>query len=105
MAQARLGVGLTTATARTILGSGLTASRAEQVAQRLGDAIRLGLTMPELAEGLVQCVMVGGITARIQRLPSSSLGRNSVPSRKPRLRHSTRNTAKMPPAAKPPQGA
>ena len=28
-------------------------------------------------------VMVGGITARIQRLPSSSLGRNSVPSRAP----------------------
>jgi len=45
MAQARLGVGLTTATARTILGSGLTASRAEQVAQRLGDAIRLGLIL------------------------------------------------------------
>ena len=29
-------------------------------------------------------VMVGGITARIQRLPSSSLGRNSVPSRAPK---------------------
>ena len=28
-------------------------------------------------------VMVGGITARIQRLPSSSFGRNSVPSRAP----------------------
>src|SRR5258707_6325958 len=40
-------------------------------------------------------VMVGGITARIQRLPSSSLGRNSVPSRNPRLRHSTRNNAAM----------
>jgi alkylhydroperoxidase/carboxymuconolactone decarboxylase family protein YurZ len=26
------------------------------------NAIRLGLTLPELAEGLVQCVMVGGIT-------------------------------------------
>ncbi len=32
-------------------------------------------------------VMVGGITARIHMLPSSSLGRNSVPSRTPRLRH------------------
>ena len=27
-----------------------------------GNAIRLGLTLPELAEGLVQCLMVGGIT-------------------------------------------
>src|SRR5262245_66263222 len=45
MAQARLGVGLTTATARTILGSGLTAGRAEQVAQQLGEAIRLGLIL------------------------------------------------------------
>ena len=26
------------------------------------NAIRLGLTLPELAEGLVQCMMVGGIT-------------------------------------------
>ena len=26
------------------------------------NAIRLGLTLPELAEGLVQCLMVGGIT-------------------------------------------
>ena len=27
-----------------------------------GNAMRLGLTLPELAEGLVQCLMVGGIT-------------------------------------------
>lgn len=27
------------------------------------EAIRLGLTLPELAEGLVLCIMVGGITA------------------------------------------
>ena len=27
-----------------------------------GNAIRQGLTLPELAEGLVQCLMVGGIT-------------------------------------------
>ncbi|WP_270937127.1 carboxymuconolactone decarboxylase family protein [Falsiroseomonas oryzae] len=26
------------------------------------NAVRLGLTLPELAEGLVQCIMVGGIT-------------------------------------------
>ncbi|HYF07261.1 MAG TPA: hypothetical protein VD970_06540 [Acetobacteraceae bacterium] len=26
------------------------------------NAVRLGLTLPELAEGLVQCLMVGGIT-------------------------------------------
>jgi DNA-binding FadR family transcriptional regulator len=45
MGHARLGVGLTTATARTILGSGQTSGRAEQVAQRLGEAIRLGLIL------------------------------------------------------------
>jgi DNA-binding FadR family transcriptional regulator len=38
-------VGLTTATARTILGTGQTSGRAEQVAQRLGEAIRLGLIL------------------------------------------------------------
>jgi alkylhydroperoxidase/carboxymuconolactone decarboxylase family protein YurZ len=26
------------------------------------NALRLGLTLPELAEGLVQCLMVGGVT-------------------------------------------
>jgi alkylhydroperoxidase/carboxymuconolactone decarboxylase family protein YurZ len=26
------------------------------------NAVRLGLTLPELAEGLVQCLMVGGVT-------------------------------------------
>ena len=45
MAHATLGVGLTTATARTILGIGPTSGRAEQVAQRLGEAIRLGLIL------------------------------------------------------------
>lgn len=45
MGQARLGVGLTTATARTILGTGQPSGRAEHVAQRLGDAIRLGLIL------------------------------------------------------------
>jgi DNA-binding FadR family transcriptional regulator len=45
MGHARLGVGLTTATARTILGSGQTSGRAEQVAQQLGEAIRLGLIL------------------------------------------------------------
>src|SRR5215472_534303 len=45
MGHARLGVGLTTATARTILGSGQTSGRAEQAAQRLGEAIRLGLIL------------------------------------------------------------
>lgn len=45
MGDARLGVGLTTATARTILGSGQPSGRAEQVAQRLGGAIRLGLVL------------------------------------------------------------
>jgi GntR family transcriptional regulator, transcriptional repressor for pyruvate dehydrogenase complex len=45
MEHARLGVGLTTATARTILGDGQPAGRAEQVAQRLGEAIRLGLIL------------------------------------------------------------
>ena len=27
-----------------------------------GNALRQGLTLPELAEGLVQCILVGGIT-------------------------------------------
>jgi len=45
MGHATLGVGLTTATARTILGSGQTRGRAEQAAQRLGEAIRLGLIL------------------------------------------------------------
>src|SRR5215471_9042175 len=45
MGHPRLDVGLTTATARTILGSGQTSGRAEQVAQRLGEAIRLGLIL------------------------------------------------------------
>ncbi len=27
-----------------------------------GNAVRLGLTLPELAEGLVQCLMAGGVT-------------------------------------------
>ena len=44
MEYARLGVGLTTATARTILGTGQP-GRAEQVAQQLGEAIRLGLIL------------------------------------------------------------
>jgi DNA-binding FadR family transcriptional regulator len=38
-------VGLTTATARTIWGSGQPSGRAEQAAQRLGEAIRLGLIL------------------------------------------------------------
>src|SRR4051794_24590495 len=45
MEYARLGVGLTTATARTILGTAQPSGRAEQVAQRLGEAIRLGLIL------------------------------------------------------------
>ena len=45
MGHATLGVGLTTATARTIWGSGQTSGRAEQAAQRLGEAIRLGLIL------------------------------------------------------------
>ena len=45
MGHARLDVGLTTATARTILGSGQTTGRAEQAAQRIGEAIRLGLIL------------------------------------------------------------
>ena len=45
MEYARLGVGLTTATARTILGTGQPSGRAEQVAQQLGEAIRLGLIL------------------------------------------------------------
>jgi len=45
LGHARLDVGLTTATARTILGSGQIPGRAEQVAQRLGEAIRLGLIL------------------------------------------------------------
>jgi GntR family transcriptional regulator, transcriptional repressor for pyruvate dehydrogenase complex len=40
-----LGVGLTTATARTILGNSELGGRAEQVARRLGQAIRLGLIL------------------------------------------------------------
>ena len=38
-------------------------------------------------------LMVGGITARIHILPSSSLGRNSVPRRAPSTPHTTRNAA------------
>jgi len=40
-----LGVGLTTATARAILGSSERGGRAEQIAARLGQAIRLGLIL------------------------------------------------------------
>ena len=39
-------------------------------------------------------VMVGGITARIQRLPSSSFGRNSVPSRAPSRPQTSRKAAR-----------
>ena len=46
MVQTRgLGVGLTTATARTILGDEPPSGRAEHVAQRLGEAIRVGLLL------------------------------------------------------------
>src|SRR5882724_9025214 len=40
-----LGVGLTTATARAVLGSSERGGRAEQIAARLGQAIRLGLIL------------------------------------------------------------
>ena len=36
--------------------------------------------------------MVGGIVARIHRLPSSSVGKNSLPSRDPRKRLKAKKT-------------
>src|SRR5215203_2079530 len=45
-------------------------------------------------------VIVGGITARIQRLPSSSFGRNSVPSRAPSAPTTIRKATAMIPATR-----
>ena len=49
--------------------------------------IRLTIGMPASSE------MVGGIDARIHRLPSSSVGRNSLPSREPRKPLTPRKTS------------
>jgi hypothetical protein len=37
--------------------------------------------------------MVGGMVARIHRFPSSSVGRNSLPSREPRKKLNARKTS------------